>query len=157
MQDPAALRNHLDTLLGMEGAHISFRAAVTGFPAAQRGAKPHGAPHSAWELLEHLRLAQEDILDFSRNPGYQERIFPDDYWPPTPEPPSAAAWEESVRRFEQDLAEMRQLIADPARDLFAPIPHGDGQTLLREALVLADHNSYHLGQFMFLRKTLQAR
>lgn len=154
-QDNPSLRKHLDNLLQMEGAHISFDNAVTGFPAALRGTKPPGAPHSAWELLEHLRLAQEDILDFSRNPAYVDRAFPDDYWPASPEPPSEEAWHQSVRQFQQDLAEMRALIADEAHDLYAPLPHGTGQTLLREALVVADHNSYHLGQLMFLRKLLE--
>lgn len=154
-QDNPSLRKHLDNLLQMEGAHISFDDAVTDFPAALRGTKPPGAPHSAWELLEHLRLAQEDILDFSRNPAYVDRTFPDDYWPASPEPPSEEAWHQSVRQFQQDLAEMRALIADEAHDLYAPLPHGTGQTLLREALVVADHNSYHLGQLMFLRKLLE--
>lgn len=155
-QDNPSLRIHLDNLLQMEGAHISFDDAVTDFPEALRGTKPPGAPHSAWELLEHLRLAQEDILDFSRNPAYVDRAFPDDYWPASPEPPSEEAWHQSVRQFQQDLAEMRALIADEAHDLFAPLPHGTGQTLLREALLVADHNSYHLGQLVFLRKLLQA-
>lgn len=154
-QDNPSLRKHLDNLLQMEGAHISFDDAVTDFPEALRGTQPPGAPHSAWELLEHLRLAQEDILDFSRNPAYADRTFPDDYWPASPEPPSEEAWNQSVRQFQQDLAEMRALIADEAHDLYAPLPHGTGQTLLREALVVADHNSYHLGQLMFLRKLLE--
>lgn len=154
-QDNPSLRKHLDNLLQMEGAHISFDDAVTDFPEALRGTKPPGAPHSAWELLEHLRLAQEDILDFSRNPAYVDRTFPDDYWPASPEPPSDEAWQQSVRQFQQDLAEMRALIADEAHNLYAPLPHGTGQTLLREALVVADHNSYHLGQLVFLRKMLE--
>lgn len=154
--DDSSLRTHLDNLLQMEGAHISFDDAVIDFPAALRGTKPPGAPHSAWELLEHLRLAQEDILDFSRNPAYVDRAFPDDYWPASPEPPSEDAWQQSAQQFQQDLAAMRALIADPAQDLFAPFPHGTGQTLLREALLVADHNSYHLGQLVFLRKLLQA-
>jgi len=151
------LRRHLDNLLKMEGAHISLQDAVKDFPDGLRGRKPAGAPHTAWQLLEHLRLAQEDILDFSRNPNYQERAFPDDYWPATEAPPDAAAWDRSVAQFESDLKEMRALIADPSHDLMAKFPHGQGQTLLREALLVADHNSYHLGQLMFLRKTLEAR
>ncbi|HYZ83694.1 MAG TPA: DinB family protein [Bryobacteraceae bacterium] len=154
-QGDTSLRRHLDNLLAMEGAHISFDAAVADFPAALRGAKPAGAPHSAWELLEHMRLAQEDILDFSRNPDYHERTFPDDYWPPEAEPPSEHAWQQSVQQFQMDLREMRALIADTAHDLFARIPHGTGQTLLREALLVADHNAYHLGQLVFLRKLLE--
>ena len=140
----------------MEGAHLSFDEAVARFPVKLRGAKPAGAPHSAWELLEHMRLAQEDILDFSRNPEYRERTFPEDYWPATAAPPSEMAWEKSVRQFRKDLKEMQELIAGTKQDLMAKIPHGDGQTLLREALLVADHNAYHLGQLMFLRKMLEA-
>ncbi|QOY90530.1 DinB family protein [Paludibaculum fermentans] len=154
-QDNSSLRAHLDNLLRMEGAHLSFEDALADFPSALRGVKPPGAPHSAWELLEHLRLAQEDILDFSRNPAYVDRTFPDDYWPASAEPPSDEAWQRSVSQFQQDLAEMRALIADAAHDLYAPLPHGTGQTLLREALLVADHNSYHLGQLVFLRKLLE--
>ena len=153
-QETVSLRKHLDNLLRMKGAHLSFEAAVADFPAASRGAKPAGAPHSAWELLEHMRLAQEDILDFSRNPNYQEKKFPDDYWPAEAAPPSEEAWTKSVEQFQSDLREMQALIADTKHDLLAKLPHGKGQTLLREALVVADHNSYHLGQLMFLRKML---
>ena len=155
-QDHASIRTHLDNLLKMEGAHISFDEAVAGFPAALRGVKPAGSPHSAWELLEHMRIAQEDILDFSRNPAYREKKWPDDYWPVNAEPANAKAWDESVRQFQKDLDEMRALIADPRRDLYARIPHGDGQTLLREALLVADHNSYHLGQLMLVKRMLGA-
>jgi len=142
-------------LLRMKGAHLTFEAAVADFPVPLRGAKPPGAPHSAWELLEHMRLAQEDMLDFSRNPGYREKTFPDDYWPAAEAPPSEDAWIASVARFQSDLQEMRDLLADTTHDLLAPIPHGKGQTLLREALQVADHNAYHLGQLMFLRKILE--
>ena len=151
-----SLRHHLSNLLRMKGAHLAFRAAVAGFPAHLRGVKPPGAPHSAWQLLEHMRIAQEDILDFSRNPAYQEKKFPDDYWPAGDAPPSGDAWDGSVRQFESDLKEMEALISDPQHDLVAAIPHGQGQTLLREALLVADHNAYHLGQLMFLRKMLEA-
>jgi hypothetical protein len=153
--DDTHLRRHLDNLLNMEGAHISFDDAVAGFPAALRGSKPAGAPHSAWELLEHMRIAQEDILDFSRNPAYRDKAFPEDYWPASSEPASEEAWQQSVQQFRNDLAEMRALIAGTAQDLFARIPHGTGQTLLREALLVADHNAYHLGQLVFLRRLLE--
>lgn len=153
--DDTSLREHLDGLLRMEGAHLDFDAVVAGFPAAWRGVRAAGAPHSAWELLEHLRIAQEDILDFSRNPAYRDKSFPDDYWPASVEPPNEAAWAESVERFRADLAEMRALVADPASDLFTPFAHGTGQTLLREALLVGDHNAYHLGQLVLLRKMLE--
>jgi hypothetical protein len=155
-QETVGLRKHLDDLLAMKGAHIAFDAAVADFPAALRGAKPAGAPHSAWQLLEHLRIAQADILDFSRNPEYREKKFPDDYWPATEAPPNDEAWDASVVQFRKDLKEMRAFIADTRWNLLAGIPHGSGQTLLREALVLADHNAYHLGQLVFLRKMLEA-
>jgi len=153
-QDVDSLRKHLDNLLRMEGAHLSFDSAVAEFPPEHQGTKPPGAPHSAWELLEHLRIAQEDILDFSRNPDYVDKVFPDDYWPPYAAPPDDEAWQKSVRQFNTDLAAMRALVSDPAQDLFARIPHGTGQTLLREALLVADHNAYHMGQFVYLRKLL---
>jgi uncharacterized damage-inducible protein DinB len=155
-QETVSLRKHLADTLRMKGAHLSFEKALSDFPVDLRGAKPHGAPHSAWELLEHMRLAQQDILDFSRNPKYKEKKFPDDYWPSDPAPPSEEAWETSIKQFQQELKEMQQLIADTSHDLLATIPHGTGQTLLREALLVADHNSYHLGQLVFLRKMLEA-
>lgn len=155
-QETVSLRKHLDILLRMKGAHLSFEEAVAKFSPELRGVKPAGAPHSAWELLEHMRLAQDDILDFSRNPKYREKKFPDDYWPATEAPPSEEAWTASVARFESDLEEMRALIARTEHDLLAKIAHGKGQTLLREALLVADHNAYHLGQLVFLRKMLEA-
>jgi hypothetical protein len=157
MTNSDPLRKQLLDLLRMEGAHVSFDSAVAGFPAALRGRKPNGAPHTAWQLLEHMRIAQEDILDFSRNPQYREKGFPDDYWPATGAPPDAAAWDRSIELFQKDLEEMKKLVADPKQDLSARIPHGEGQTLLREALLVADHNSYHLGQLVFLRKMLEAK
>ena len=157
MTNSDPLRKQLVDLLRMEGAHLEFDSAVAGFPAKLLGTKPHGAPHTAWQLLEHMRLAQEDILDFSRNPQYQEKRFPDDYWPATEAPPDRAAWDRSIELFQRDLEEMKKLVADPKQDLTARIPHGDGQTLLREALLVADHNSYHLGQLVFLRKMLEAK
>ena len=153
-QETVSLRKHLDSLLRMKGAHLSFEAAVADFPVALRGAKPAGVPHSAWELLEHMRIAQEDILDFSRNPNYREKKFPDDYWPAGEAPPNEEAWTRSVEQFQSDVQEMQALIAHTGHDLLAKIPHGKGQTLLREALLVADHNAYHLGQLMFLRKML---
>jgi len=155
-EESGSLRKHVDNLLRMKGAHIAFDGALKDFPKAMRGAKPAGAPHSAWELLEHIRLAQEDILDFSRNPEYRAKTFPDDYWPATPAPPSDEAWDHSVQQFQNDLKQMQALVADTGNDLFAKFPHGKGQTLLREALLVADHTAYHLGQLVFLRKMLEA-
>src|SRR5437763_1468480 len=118
-QETFSLRKHLADLLRMKGAHVTFDAAVSGFPLALSGVTPPGAPHSAWQLLEHLRIAQEDILDFSRNPKYRDKKFPDDYWPATEAPPSEEAWDMSIQQFQKDLQEMQELIADTGHDLLA--------------------------------------
>jgi hypothetical protein len=151
-----ALREHLVKLLEGGNAHADFKAVIEGFPAELRGKTPKGAEHSAWELLEHLRIAQWDILDFSRNPDYKAPKWPEGYWPETAAPPDAKAWDKSVRAFGKDLKAMCALVSDEKTDLFAKIPHGDGQTVLREALLVADHNSYHLGQMLLLRRLLGA-
>jgi hypothetical protein len=149
-----ALRQHLVKLLKGGDAHATFEHATQNFPAELQGKRPEGAEHSAWEVLEHLRIAQWDILDFSRNPEYKEREWPKEYWPETQAPPSASAWAKSVKTFQTDLQEMCDLVADEKTDLFAKIPHGSGQTILREALVVADHNAYHLGEMVLLRRML---
>ena len=156
-QETVSLRKTLAELLRMKGAHVSLHEAVSDFPPALRGVKPPGAPHTAWQLLEHMRITQEDILDFSRNPKYKEKAFPDAYWPATGAPPSEQAWAKSIKTFEDDLKQMQELVADTKHDLLAIIPHGTGQTLLREALLVADHTAYHLGQLVFLRKILENR
>ena len=157
MANPDPLRKQLVELLRKEGAHLSFDDAVADFPVKLRGIKPRGAPHTPWQLLEHLRIAQWDILDFSRNPAYQEMKWPDDYWPKTEAPPDAAAWDKSIEQFRRDLKAVEELVSDAGADLNARIPHGTGQTLLREVLLVADHNSYHLGQLVFVRKMLEAK
>jgi DinB family protein len=151
-----ALRAELVKLLGGGSAHADFDAAVAEFPAKLRGVKPDGAPHSAWELLEHLRIAQWDMLEFSRNPLHKSPAWPAGYWPVASEPPSADAWDGSVAAFQADLEAMRKLVGDPKSNLFTPFAHGDGQTLLREALQVADHNAYHVGELIFLRRLLGA-
>ena len=151
-----ALRQQLLDLLRGGHAHADFDAAVANFPSQLRGKKPKGAPYTAWQLLEHLRIAQWDILEFSRNPKHVSPPWPDSYWPKTEAPPSASAWNNSVRSFRADLKAMAKLVASQKNDLFARIPHGDGQTLLREALLLADHNAYHIGQLVLLRRLLGA-
>jgi hypothetical protein len=156
MSHDSALRDHLLYLLRGGGAHLHFDAAIADLPPNLRGGKPAGLQHTPWRLLEHMRICQWDILDFSRNPKYVELKFPDDYWPKGDAPPDAAAWDRSVQAFRADLKAMQDLVADPATDLFAPIPHGQGQTILREALLLADHNSYHLGQLVTVRRLLGA-
>ena len=156
MTDSNALRKHLLYLLGGGGAHVDFDSAITGWPAKLRGSKPKGLPHTAWQLLEHLRIARWDILDFSRNPKHVSPEWPEGYWPSTDAPPSPAAWNNSVSTFQADLKAMMSLVKSPRRDLFARIPHGEGQTILREALLVADHNAYHLGELVYLRRALGA-
>src|SRR5580692_5583934 len=150
------LREQVVYLLKGGGAHVHFMDALDDFPPAKYGTFANSLPHTGWELLEHLRLAQRDILEFSRNPKHVSPPWPAGYWPPTPEPPDDAAWDNSVQAFRSDLDEMRRLVEAPETDLSAPIPHGDGQTILREALLVADHNAYHLGQFVLVRKLLGA-
>lgn len=156
MNSDKALRQHLVKLLKGGDAHATFEDAVAHLPAELRGKRPEGAEHSPWQLLEHLRLAQWDILDFSRNPEYKSLKWPEDYWPAKPAPPAERAWEKSVQSFRDDLEAVCELVADEKTDLFAKIPHGDGQTILREALLVADHNAYHVGQLVLVRKLLGA-
>jgi hypothetical protein len=148
-----ALREQLARALDWKEAHADFDAAVTGVPPAMRAAVPSGLAHSAWQILEHLRIAQHDILDFSINPGYEEKTWPDDYWPAAA-PPTPAAWDESVAAYKRDLAAMQALARDPKVDLFATIPHGTGQTYIREILLAADHAAYHVGQLVTIRQLL---
>ena len=154
--DTKVLRGELIRLLSGKGAHADFEDAVRDFPSELRSAKPAGAPHSAWELLEHLRIAQSDMLEFSRNPKHESPEWPSGYWPPQPAPPDEAAWERSVAQFRADREAMKKLVSDANSGLFTPFPHGDGQTLLREALQIADHNAYHVGELVFLRRLLGA-
>ncbi len=151
-----ALRQHLLELLHGGHAHADFETAVRGLSPALRGKRPKGAEHSPWEILEHLRIAQSDILEFSRDPGHQSPDWPSGYWPKTPAPPDARAWDKSVRAFRHDLKAMCDLIQNPKTDLYARIPHGSGRTILREALLTADHNAYHLGQLVLVRRLLGA-
>jgi DinB superfamily len=156
MNSDAPLRQHLLYLLGGGGAHVDFLSAISNLPTALRGTKPEGAPHTPWQLLEHLRIAQWDILEFSRNADHVSPDFPDGYWPKGEKPPNQAAWDQSIQFFQADLDAMQRLVADPSTDLFTRIPHGAGQTILREALLVADHNAYHIGQLVMLRKMLGA-
>jgi hypothetical protein len=149
-----ALRQHLIYLLTDGGAHAKFEDVIAAIPAKLRGQTPAAMPHSPWMLLEHLRIAQWDILEFSRNPKYKSPVWPEGYWPPTEGPPNAAAWNESVKSFRKDLKSLETLIANPKTDLFAKILWGDGQTILREALLVADHHAYHLGQLVDVLRLL---
>lgn len=152
----AALRDHLIYLLSGGGAHLGFDAAVKGLPASLRGTAPKGLPYSPWQLVEHLRLAQWDIVEFSRNREHVSPEWPRGYWPASASPPSESAWRKSLASFRADLQAMRDLVMNPATDPYARIAWGDGQTILREALLLADHNAYHLGELVVVRRLLGA-
>ena len=151
----ADLRRHLIALLDSGNAHITFADAIKNFPFERAGIRPQGSPHSAWELLEHLRIAQADIVLFSHGKDYVEPKWPDDYWPSSQAPKNRREWDASVESVRKDLARFIEMLKDEQRDLFQPFPWGDGQTLLREALLIADHNSYHLGQLMLVRRMIE--
>jgi hypothetical protein len=156
MADQTGLREHLRELLVGGHAHLDFDRAIADLPIELRGAKPPGLPHTPWRLVEHMRIAQWDILRFSTDPAHVSPEFPAGYWPEGDTPPDPGAWDRSVEAFRADLRAMMDLVADPDVDLFAPIPHGKGQTILREALLVADHNAYHVGQLVVVRRFLGA-
>jgi uncharacterized damage-inducible protein DinB len=151
-----ALRQHLLYLLKEGGAHAKFEDVIKDLPAKLRGQKIPNFPHTAWMLLEHMRIAQRDILEFSRNARHKSPKWPDGYWPKIDAPPSPVAWTKSIATFRKDLKAMESLIRNPKTDLYAPLPWGEGQTVLREALLVADHNAYHIGQLVTLRRLLGA-
>jgi hypothetical protein len=154
MNPDTAIREQLAAVLSWKDAHVGFDAAVAGIPPDARGARPAGLPYSPWQLLEHLRIAQHDILDFCVNPDYEELDWPDDYWPRSPEPPDAGSWDESIRLYREDRAVLQRMAVDPTVDLTAKIPHGSGQTCLRELLLIADHGAYHVGELIVVRRLL---
>jgi DinB superfamily len=151
-----SLRKHLIKMLASGDAHATFDDSVADMPAALQGKTPKGAKHSPWQLLEHLRIAQSDILEFAIDAKHKSPKWPEGYWPNAPAPPDAKAWNKSVHAFRNDLKRFTKLLADDSTDLFAKIPHGDGQTILRQALLATDHNSYHLGQLVLVRRLLGA-
>jgi len=154
MDTETSLRKHLLELLEGGHAHATFDQVIEDFPAKFRGEIPKGLAHSAWMLLEHMRLCQLDILEFCRNPKYKEQKWPDDYWAKTPAPSSGLEWDKSIQSFHGDLEAMKKLVSDPKTDLFQKIPWGEGQTVLREAMLVADHNAHHLGQLIDVRRLL---
>lgn len=154
--ESSELRDHVLWLLDSKSAHADFDAAVGGLSPRLRGARAKNVPYSPWQLLEHLRLAQRDILDYCVEPGHVSGKWPESYWPKDPEPPSAAAWNASVKGFRSDLQALKKLVSKRARELMKPIPHADGVTLLTEALLVADHNAYHVGELVLLRRALNA-
>jgi hypothetical protein len=154
-KDPhQSLRKELVELLGGGNAHAKFEDVIKDLPPKLRGTKPEKFPHSPWMILEHLRIAQSDILEFSRNPKHKSPNWPEGYWPKVATPLNASAWNKSVQEFRRDLKALQALVASPKTDLFAPIAWGDGQTILREALLAADHNAYHLAQMVDVRRLL---
>ena len=155
-RDP--LRAHVLELLQGGQAHTTFEDAVADLPAVQRGVTPAGAPHSAWQLVEHIRITQHDILRFSTNVDgkYASPAWPEGYWPAEAAPPTRVAWDQSVKAVLDDRAAMERLVSDFSTDLMAPFPWGSGQTVLREALLVADHTSYHVGQLVIVRRILGA-
>jgi hypothetical protein len=156
METSKSLRQHVLKLLEGSEAHAEFDAVVRGLPATLQGKRPNGAVHSPWEVLEHMRIAQWDILEFTRNPNHKSPEFPSGYWPSTHAPPDGKGWDNSANTFRTDLQALSGIVADESMDLFAKIPHGDGQTILRQALLTADHNAYHLGELVLLRRLLGA-
>ena len=156
MDQTRSLREHLLELLRGKSAHAPFEDVVAEWPADLRGVRPEGLPYTGWEVLEHMRIAQWDILEFSRNARHVSPDYPDGYWPDTDLPADEAAWDRSIANFVADLSQMQALVEDEASNLFTPFPHGSGQTLLREALLVADHNAYHLGQLVTIRRLLGA-
>lgn len=150
------MRQQLAKSLAWGEAHADFDKAVANLPANLRGQRVPGLPYSPWEILEHLRITQHDILDFSLNPKYVERKWPDTYWPETPEPPTEQAWDESIAAFHRDRTALQVLATDEKIDLMAKIPHGDGQTYLREILLVLDHNAYHVAELVVIRRLLGA-
>ena len=155
-QNEKALRDQLVRLLDWDSAHARFDDTVIDFPPELRGVRPPGAPHSAWELLEHLRITLWDILEFSRDAKHVSPEWPSGYWPAAQEPPSGDAWDASAEAYRRDLRALAELTADESIDLYARIPHGDGQTILREIVLAADHNASHVGQLMMVRRILGA-
>ena len=148
------LRKHVLSLLSGRNAHIGFEDFIKDFPVDACGRKLEGLPYTSWQVLEHMRIAQWDILEFSRDASHKSPKFPKGYWPDPNEPGNAELWKNTVERFREDLKQMEDLVADQSIDLFAKIPHGKGQTLLREALLVADHNSYHLGALLVMSRIL---
>jgi len=153
MRGDKVLREQLAIFLGTQ-AHMSLADAVKGFPLKDMNVRPPNVPYTFWHLLEHIRIAQWDIIDFIRNPDYEELEWPRGYWPPKNAKATKKDWDETIARYQSDLKEMIALVKNPRTDLHAKIPHGDGQTILREAILIVDHNAYHIGEFAILRQVV---
>lgn len=157
MKNADPLRRHMINLLTKAEAHLDVRSELKDFPVELRGRKPPGAPHTPWQLLEHMRIAQWDILEFTLNAKHTSPKWPEEYWPKRAAPPDSKAWDKSVKQFLAALESVCKMVSDPNYELTAAIPHGDGQTYLREALLVADHNAYHLGQLVMVRRILEGK
>ena len=155
-QKDESIRKHVLYLLRGGGAHLSFEDFVGSFPPDLCNRKIDGLPYTPWQVLEHMRLAQWDILEFSRDPDHVSPEFPKGYWPNPEEPGTPALWQQTVDEFRNDLKQMEELVEKAATDLYAKIPHGDGQTILREALLIADHNAYHLGSLAVMARIVKS-
>ncbi len=155
-QSTAALREQLARFQNWREAHAGFDAAVADLPPDKRGVAPAGLPYSPWQLVEHMRFTQADILEFCRNVDYVEHKWPDEYWPKSATPPGAEAWDACLAAFRRDREALQKLIRDPNIDPFAKVPAGKGQTFLREYLLVADHTAYHVGQLIVVRRLLGA-
>ena len=155
-REDSAIRDHLARVLVWDEAHATYDTAVADLPSALRGRVPQGLPYSPWQLVEHLRITQHDLLEFCHDADSRELAWPDEYWPTSPVPPSADAWDGSVRRYREDRAALQELARDPAVDLTARIPHGTGQSYLREILLAVDHAAYHIGELIVVRRLLGA-
>ncbi len=156
MSHDEALRDSLKDLILKGNAHIDFEHAIADLPGELRDARHPSVPHTAWQLVEHMRIAQWDILKFCVDPAHVSPEFPDGYWPETDAPPDPGAWDRTIAGFLADRQAMIDLVMDPAIDLYSRLSHGDGQTVLREALLVADHNAYHLGQLLIVRRLIGA-
>lgn len=152
----SAVRKQLIELLTGSNAHQPFEAAVANLPAELRGVKPDKLPYTIWQLVDHIRIAQHDILEFSHNPNYQSPPWPAGYWTKELAPADEAAWQQALDQIQQDREDFIALLTDPQADLYTPFAHGDGQNLLREALLIADHNAYHIGEILVIRRLLGA-
>lgn len=156
MANDKQLRQQLVKMIDWHEAHVDFPGAVNDFPPELHGRVPEGFPYSAWQLLEHIRITSWDIVEFSRDASHKSPEWPEDYWPKTAAPPDSQAWAKSVQAIQGHLEDMRKVISDPNRDLLGPLPHGSGQSLFREAVLIIDHNAYHIGQLVLVRKALGA-
>lgn len=154
MENDQALREHLVKMLKGGQAFVSLKEILDGIPYDLVGERPHDLTYSLWQLIRHLYLAQQDIVDFCINPDYKEPRWPDEYWPQNPFPDSEKQWEQNITDIHKGIEQMAGLVKDPKNDLFAPVPQGNGQTLLREAMLIAQHNAYHSGEIIVLRRLL---